>query len=117
MISKSRARATRAGAFLAVGLGCLVAALFLIGEKRSLFRSRTSLFASFSDVNGLVEGAPVRLAGIDVGTVGEIAFSENLAHKQARVRVESSTARASWATRSSTSRSAVPSSPSCARAA
>ena len=41
-----------------------------------MFESKTTLYAYFGDVSGLVQGAPVRLAGLDVGTVSDIEFAE-----------------------------------------
>lgn len=80
-------RNLRVGAFVAIALGVLALAIFAIGQERSLFTPMTRLYTSFPDINGLVIGAPVRLAGVDVGRVTEIAFSDALEHPEARVEL------------------------------
>jgi phospholipid/cholesterol/gamma-HCH transport system substrate-binding protein len=77
----------RVGIFVALGLGLLIATVFTIGRQESLFMPRTELYTAFDDVNGLVVGAPVRLAGVDVGRVTEVAFPDDLARAEARVRL------------------------------
>jgi phospholipid/cholesterol/gamma-HCH transport system substrate-binding protein len=79
--------ARRVGAFLAVGVIVAMIAVFMLGSKGGLFESKTTLYAHFSDINGLVPGAPVRLAGLDVGLVRDIRFSEDLNKREARVEL------------------------------
>lgn len=80
-------RNLRVGVFVAAALGVLALAIFAIGQERSMFTPMTRLYTSFPDINGLVIGAPVRLAGVDVGRVSEIAFSSDLDHPEARVQL------------------------------
>jgi phospholipid/cholesterol/gamma-HCH transport system substrate-binding protein len=80
-------RNLRVGIFVASALTVLALAIFAIGQERSMFTPMTELYTSFPDINGLVIGAPVRLAGVDVGRVSEIAFSENLDHPEARIQL------------------------------
>jgi phospholipid/cholesterol/gamma-HCH transport system substrate-binding protein len=77
----------RVGIFVSAALGVLAAAVFAIGQERSMFRQKTRLWTSFSDINGLVVGAPVRLAGVDVGRVQKITFSSALDQRDARVQL------------------------------
>jgi phospholipid/cholesterol/gamma-HCH transport system substrate-binding protein len=69
------------GAALAIGLGMVL----LIGQSHQMFRAQVTLYTSFRDVQGLRPGAPVRLAGVDVGTVGRVTFGATRA--QPRIRV------------------------------
>ena len=62
----------RLGLFVLLGLGCLVAILFLVGRKQNMFSSSLLVRADFRNVAGLLTGNNVRLAGIDVGTVRRI---------------------------------------------
>jgi len=77
--------ARRAGLFLLLGLCALGVVIFTIGQKSALFVSTVKLHVYFEDISGLVAGAPVRLAGLDVGTVTAIAFPQDLKRKEARV--------------------------------
>jgi hypothetical protein len=73
------------GIFVSVALAVLALAVFVIGQERSMFKRKTRLWTSFSDINGLVVGAPVRLAGVDVGRVQAIDFASELNQLDARI--------------------------------
>lgn len=77
----------RAGAFVLAGVVVFTAAIFLLGQKSALFSRTTDLYVDFKDISGLVVGAPVRLSGLEIGSVGAISFPEDLARKEARVRL------------------------------
>jgi phospholipid/cholesterol/gamma-HCH transport system substrate-binding protein len=62
------------GIFITIGLAILVVAIFLLGEKSALFQSTFDIKAYFKDIQGLRNGAIVRLSGIDVGSVKNIAI-------------------------------------------
>ena len=51
-----------------------VAVIFLLSGEGGFFWQRYSLKAKFPNVAGLKTGAPVRVAGVEVGTVKEIVF-------------------------------------------
>lgn len=86
-MSAQRNMALRVGIFLIAGLLVAAAIIFLIGEKRGMFTRKVTLYAYFGDTGGLVAGAPVRLAGLDIGTVGDIEFPKQLGRKEARVEL------------------------------
>ncbi len=85
-MSKKQADTLRAGIFLTVGIVVFTVAIFLLGEKSALFTRTTTLYVSFQDISGLSVGAPVRLAGLEVGTVAELSFPKQLTAKETRVR-------------------------------
>lgn len=87
MKGKSSSLELRVGLFLAVVLALAALAIFAVGEKSGLFESKTTLYGYFDDISGLVEGAIVRLAGLDVGIVSDIQFPEELDRRQARVEL------------------------------
>lgn len=87
MTSKQRAQSLRVGLFVFAALGVLVAAVFVIGQERSMFARKTRVYTSFRDINGLVIGAPVRLAGVDVGRVTKISFSDDIARAEAHIQL------------------------------
>jgi phospholipid/cholesterol/gamma-HCH transport system substrate-binding protein len=62
------------GVFTFAGLLVVVLAVFLLGNKKSLFNSTFSVYGRFKNVNGLQVGNNVRFAGINVGVVNNIAI-------------------------------------------
>lgn len=60
------------GIFIFIGSVLLVIGIFLLGNKEALFRPTFTVKAYFSNIEGLRNGAPVRLGGIDVGSVKNI---------------------------------------------
>ena len=64
----------RLGLFVTLGLGCLLATLYLLGRQQNLFSKSLPLQADFRNVSGLLTGNNVRLGGITVGTVKQIAI-------------------------------------------
>ncbi|MEQ1625224.1 MAG: MlaD family protein [Sediminibacterium sp.] len=62
------------GMFVALGLGILVIAIYLIGMQKNLFGNTFQLKTVFRSVSGLKEGNNVRFAGINIGTVDEIGL-------------------------------------------
>src|SRR6201994_3109783 len=60
------------GVFAMAGLVVLVLAIFLIGNKKSLFSATFTVYGMFKNVNGLQVGNNVRFAGINVGVVQDI---------------------------------------------
>lgn len=85
MRASERSNAMRVGVFLTVGMLVGALAIFAIGEKSGLFERKVVVYANFEDISGLVSGAPVRLAGLDVGTVSDIELPEKLEEREARV--------------------------------
>jgi outer membrane protein OmpA-like peptidoglycan-associated protein len=67
-------RAFRLGLFIVPTLLILAAGVFLIGEKRFMFRHTYRLEAEFQNVAGLNNGADVRVGGIHLGTVKYISL-------------------------------------------
>jgi phospholipid/cholesterol/gamma-HCH transport system substrate-binding protein len=48
--------------------------IFMIGEERQLFASKVDYQVSFTDVQGLRPGSPVRMGGLDIGTVSAVSY-------------------------------------------
>ncbi|MGA8541507.1 MAG: MlaD family protein [Terriglobales bacterium] len=67
-------RAFRLGLFIVAALLTLAGGVFLIGQKRFLFRRTYQLQAQFQNVAGLDNGAYVRVGGIHLGTVKYISL-------------------------------------------
>jgi len=62
------------GAFVLTALAALAGGILSLGADSGLFQSQYRLTAHFSNVLGLLPGAPVWLGGKEVGRVGRIAF-------------------------------------------
>lgn len=65
------------GLFALVGLAVLIAAIYLIGQRKNLFSSTFTIYGKFHNVNGLVIGNNVRFAGINVGVVDDITILDD----------------------------------------
>lgn len=78
-------RLAKVGAFVLIALVSLVLVIGLAGRSRSLFSRKALLHTSFDNTSGLVVGAPVRLAGVDIGIVQRIHFDRDPKIKKVHV--------------------------------
>jgi phospholipid/cholesterol/gamma-HCH transport system substrate-binding protein len=62
-------RTVAVGAFVVGGLLLFTVGLFLIGDRRMLFRDTFEVYAEFTKIAALDAGAKVRVAGMDAGEV------------------------------------------------
>lgn len=67
-------REVKVGIFVLIGMIVAGAIIFMIGDERRVFDKHYRLHAAFEDVAGLKPGAPVRMGGVDVGTVENVKF-------------------------------------------
>lgn len=72
----------RVGIFVTLGLILAMVVIFLLGDGFTLFEKQYSLKARFDEVSGLRVGAPVFLAGIQIGKVEQFEFPEKLDESQ-----------------------------------
>ena len=85
MSNSESSRLIKVGGFVGLTLILLLVVLGGLGRSRGLFSDKAVLHTSFDNISGLVVGAPVRLAGIDVGIVQSIRFERDLQTKKVRV--------------------------------
>jgi phospholipid/cholesterol/gamma-HCH transport system substrate-binding protein len=78
-------RQLRAGIFLVGAVILMVAAVVILGRSHAIFTERVRLHTWFANTSGLTTGAPVRLAGVDVGQVQAIRFAPDPRQKKVRV--------------------------------
>ena len=68
-------REIKVGAFVLAGLVATGGVIFMIGEERQLFKSKVDYQVAFTDVQGLRPGSPIRMGGVDIGTVSKVAYA------------------------------------------
>lgn len=71
---QSRGTELRVGIFVVAALLVGGGLIFVIGNQRSVFQSKNTYHAVFDNVGGLRVGSPIRVAGVDVGTVGGVSL-------------------------------------------
>ena len=76
MDSKHFAKSFPAGLFFILGIGLIAAFIITLGKDKGLAQEKFQIQVVFKEIGGLTEGAPVRLSGVNVGTVGNIDFLE-----------------------------------------
>lgn len=76
-MEKKNKRAVIVGIFVFLALVIFVLAVMTLGGQKSLFNEGARVHATFNDVNGLQPGNNVRFAGVKVGTVDDVYFTEN----------------------------------------
>jgi phospholipid/cholesterol/gamma-HCH transport system substrate-binding protein len=79
------AREIKVGAFVLAGLAATGGVIFLIGEERQLFSTKQHYEVAFKDVQGLRRGSPVRMGGVDIGTVDKVNYGADA--KDAKIYV------------------------------
>ncbi len=77
----------KVGAFVLAGLTAVGTVIFLIGDERQLFNSKLAYSTEFEDVQGLRRGSPVRMGGVDVGTVVAVEYGTSETDKDIHVRM------------------------------
>ena len=79
--------AIRTGIFIILAVVGFIVIIFTVGSKRGYFQKKIALKASFTNVQGLWLGSPVRLAGVGVGKIIDVNFPD-LSTKQVEVVME-----------------------------
>ncbi len=65
-----------AGVFFFVGIFLILMFIFFLGRDKGLAQAKFQVVVLYQNVGGLMEGAPVRLAGVNVGSVDNVDFLE-----------------------------------------
>lgn len=78
----------RAGVFIFMALLFIAGGVLLMGQKTKMFVAKGELRVVMDDVAGLKEGAPVWLAGVDVGVVTQIGFSDPKKNNEVQINLQ-----------------------------
>jgi phospholipid/cholesterol/gamma-HCH transport system substrate-binding protein len=76
-VAKSNITTVRVGALIAGGLAIICFGIFSIGHGDRIMRLTDTVETHFHRINGLQTGAPVALAGVNIGAVQSIGFPED----------------------------------------
>src|SRR3990167_5056287 len=63
-----------AGMFFIIGIILISIVILAIGIEKGMTQPKFQVKAVFHEVGGLSVGAPIRLSGVNIGTVGRIDF-------------------------------------------
>jgi len=69
-------RDIKVGAFVLASLLLIGGIVFLIGDEAQMFARHSELRAAFKDVAGLTRGSPVRMGGVDNGSVVSLSYGD-----------------------------------------
>jgi phospholipid/cholesterol/gamma-HCH transport system substrate-binding protein len=73
------------GITVAVALGVFALGVLAIGRESRMFVPKTTYWTRFDNTSGLVSGSPVRLVGVQIGTVEEVTFPTDLNENRIKV--------------------------------
>lgn len=73
------------GVVIAAGLIVFAVAVLAISQESRMFQPKIRYWTSFDNTSGLARGSPVRLIGVQVGTVDEIEFPTDLRENRIKV--------------------------------
>ncbi len=71
-MERSTSQRVTLGIFVILGFISFTIALFFVGSRQNLFERNIYFFAEFPNVDGLIKGSSVWLAGVKIGTVTNV---------------------------------------------
>jgi phospholipid/cholesterol/gamma-HCH transport system substrate-binding protein len=77
---------SKVGLFVLAGLGVLMISILMLGDVH--FRPQTTLYVLFKSVEGISDKSPVKISGVEVGSVKRVELSDNRARLTIRIRKE-----------------------------
>jgi phospholipid/cholesterol/gamma-HCH transport system substrate-binding protein len=85
MPESGRTRELSVGAVVSVGLVIFAIAVLAVSKESRMFVPKVRYWSRFSNTSGLATGSPVRLVGVQVGTVESIEFPKELSENRIKV--------------------------------
>ncbi len=80
------------GAVVSLGMILFAIAVMAITKESRLFVAKVQYWTRFENTSGLTQGSPVRLVGVQIGTVDQIEFPEDI--RETKIKVSFSVDRA-----------------------
>lgn len=74
------------GLFVVAGVACLVYLTLVLGQISILGTGEYKVYAEFDNIEGLLHGATVEIAGVQVGRVNDIELIDNQARVELRIK-------------------------------
>ena len=74
------------GIVVSIGIVIFAVTIMAISKESRLFVAKVQFWTVFDNTSGLTLGSPVRLIGVQIGTVEKIGFDENV--EESRIRVD-----------------------------
>ncbi len=87
MGKSARSKSFSVGLVACVALTTIAVGVFLVGREQQFWEGRSSYWMRFTRTNGLQEGAPVALDGVNVGRVSRMRFPADPRAQYVEVRV------------------------------
>ena len=75
------------GALVSLGMIVFAFAVMAISKESRLFTPKVRYWTRFDNTGGLAQGSPVRLVGVQIGSVTEIEFPQDLSDTKIKVRM------------------------------
>ena len=73
------------GAVVSLGLIVFAVAVMTVSKESRLFTAKNRYWSRFDNTSGLTSGSPVRLVGVQIGTVDQIDFPEDIRETKIKV--------------------------------
>src|SRR5688500_1441453 len=86
-MSAANGRAFRVGLLVAVGIALFMVGTFLIGREQRLWERKVGYEVRFTRTSGFRVGAPVCLAGVDIGSVDDVSCPDVVDAKYVAITV------------------------------
>jgi len=74
-VKQQRWAKLRVGIVITVASGIVFLAILFAGNIEKVFAPKAQIYATFTDIKGLREGAPVWFSGVEIGSIKSINFT------------------------------------------
>ena len=74
-VKQQRWAKLKVGIVITIAVGIVLLAILFAGNIEKIFAPKASIYATFTDIKGLREGAPIWFSGVEIGSVKSINFT------------------------------------------